>query len=124
MKTLYLIVPFAPLVGAIIAGLFGRAIGRSGAHWVTILSVLLSFLASCWIFFDVLRGNSFNGSVYTWITMVDTRLEIGFLFDRLSALMMVVVTFVSLWVNFCIIGYSVGELVSQRIFASIMQSTS
>ncbi len=67
MKALYLIVPFAPLAGAIVAGLFGRAIGRSGAHRVTILSVLLSFLVSCWIFFDVLQGNSFNGSVYTWI---------------------------------------------------------
>src|SRR6266850_263084 len=98
MKTLYLIVPFAPLVGAIIAGLFSRAIGRAGAHRVTIAAVLISFLASCWIFFDVLQGNSFNGSVYTWITMGDTRLEIGFLVDRLTALMMVVVTFVSLMV--------------------------
>ncbi len=119
MKTLYLIVPFAPLVGAIIAGLFGRAIGRSGAHWVTILSVLLSFLASCWIFFDVLRGNSFNGSVYTWITMGDTRLEIGFLIDRLSALMMVVVTFVSLMVHVYTIGYMAEDPGYQRFFAYI-----
>ncbi len=119
MKTLSLIVPFAPLAGAIIAGLFGRAIGRSGAHRVTILSVLLSFLASCWIFFDVLRGHSFNGSVYTWITMGDTRLEIGFLIDRLSALMMVVVTFVSLMVHVYTIGYMAGDPGYQRFFAYI-----
>src|SRR5260370_15258764 len=119
MKTLYLIVPFAPLAGAIVAGLFGRAIGRGGAHRVTILSVLLSFLASCWIFFDVLQGHSFNGSVYTWITMGDTRLEIGFLIDRLSALMMVVVTFVSLMVHVYTIGYMAEDPGYQRFFAYI-----
>jgi len=119
MKTLYLIVPFAPLAGAIIAGLFGRAIGRAGAHWVTILSVLISFLASCWIFTDVLQGNSFNGSLYTWITMGETRLEIGFLIDRLSALMMVVVTFVSLMVHIYTIGYMAEDPGYQRFFAYI-----
>ena len=67
MKTLYLIVPLAPLAGAIIAGLFGRAIGRAGAHWVTILSVAISFAASCAIFADVMAGHSFNGTVYTWL---------------------------------------------------------
>src|SRR5258708_37985465 len=115
MKTLYLIVPFAPLVGAIIAGLFGRAIGRSGAHWVTILSVLLSFLASCWIFFDVLRGNSFNGSVYNWITMGVTRLEIGFLFDRLSTLLKVSATLVSLLLRVYNIGCIATHTPSLRI---------
>jgi len=119
MKTLYLIVPFAPLVGAIIAGLFSRAIGRAGAHRVTIAAVLISFLASCWIFFDVLQGNSFNGSVYTWITMGDTRLEIGFLVDRLTALMMVVVTFVSLMVHIYTIGYMAEDPGYQRFFAYI-----
>src|SRR5512145_94382 len=98
MKALYLVIPFAPLVGAIVAGLFGKAIGRAGAHWVTIASVLLSFICSVVVFIDVLNGNLFNGPVYTWITMGETRLEIGFLIDRLSALMMVVVTFVSLMV--------------------------
>ena len=70
MKPLYLIVPFAPLVGAIIAGLFGRAIGRAGAHWVTILSVAVSFCASTVVFFDVLEGNTFNGALYTWLTEI------------------------------------------------------
>src|SRR5262245_41285712 len=109
MKTLYLIIPFAPLVGAIIAGLFGKAIGRAGAHWVTIISVFLSFIASSVVLVDVLNGNTFNGPVYTWITMGDTRLEIGFLIDRLSALMMVVVTFVSLMVHIYTIGYMADD---------------
>ena len=99
MKSIYLVIPFAPLAGAIIAGLFGRAIGRAGAHWVTILSVLISFVCSVIVFQDVLAGNVFNGSVYTWITSGETRLEIGFLIDRLTAIMMIVVTFVSLMVH-------------------------
>ncbi len=119
MKTLYLLIPFAPLAGSIIAGLFGRAIGRAGAHWVTILSVLISFLASCWVFADVLSGNLFNGPVYTWATIGDTRLEIGFLIDRLSALMMVVVSFVSLMVHVYTIGYMAGDPGYQRFFAYI-----
>ncbi len=119
MKTLYLLVPLAPLAGAIVAGLFGRVIGRAGAHRVTILSVLVSFLASCVILADVLQGNSFNGSVYTWITSGATRLEIGFLIDRLSALMMVVVSFVSLMVHVYTIGYMAEDPGYQRFFAYI-----
>jgi NADH-quinone oxidoreductase subunit L len=119
MKTLYLIVPFAPLAGAIIAGLFGRAIGRKGAHRVTILSVLVSFVASCAIFVEVLGGHSFNGSVYTWLTSGTTQLEIGFLIDRLSALMMVVVSFVSLMVHVYTIGYMAEDPGYQRFFSYI-----
>jgi NADH-quinone oxidoreductase subunit L len=119
IKTLSVIAAFAPLVGAIIAGLFGRAIGRAGAHWVTILSVALSFVCSVFIFIDVLGGRDFNGPVYTWITMGDTRLEIGFLIDRLSALMMAVVTFVSLMVHVYTIGYMADDPGYQRFFAYI-----
>jgi NADH-quinone oxidoreductase subunit L len=119
MKALYLVIPFAPLAGAIVAGLFGKAIGRAGAHWVTILSVLASFVCSVVVFMDVLNGNTFNGSLYTWITMGETRLEIGFLIDRLSALMMVVVTFVSLMVHVYTIGYMAGDPGYQRFFSYI-----
>ena len=115
MKTVYLLVPFAPLVGAIIAALSGRA----GAHRVTILSVLISFLASCWIFSDVLAGNSFNGSVYTFLTSGGTRFEIGFLIDRLTVLMMVVVSFVSLMVHIYTIGYMADDPGYQRFFSYI-----
>ncbi|HET7198180.1 MAG TPA: NADH-quinone oxidoreductase subunit L [Burkholderiales bacterium] len=119
MKELYLIIPFAPLAGAIIAGLGGRQVGRNGAHSVTIFGVLLSFLASCVVFADVLHGNSFNGTVYTWLTTGETRFEIGFLVDRLSALMMVVVTFVSLMVHIYTIGYMHDDPGYQRFFSYI-----
>ena len=119
MQKLYLLVPLAPLAGAIIAGLFGRAVGRSGSHWVTILSVAVSFAASCVVFVDVLNGNTFNGSVYTWLTSGETRFEIGFLIDRLSALMMVVVTFVSLMVHIYTIGYMAEDPGYQRFFGYI-----
>src|SRR5688572_18051424 len=119
MKTLYLLVPLAPLFGAIVAGLAGRAIGRAGAHWVTIVAVLASFLLSCVIFADVLNGNVFNGGVYTWLESGGTKLEIGFLIDRLSALMMIVVTFVSLMVHVYTIGYMAEDPGYQRFFAYI-----
>src|SRR5688572_17183816 len=95
MKALYLIVPFAPLVAAIIAGVFGKQVGRAGAHSVTIFAVLLSFLCSCVVFYDVLQGTRFNGPVYTWMTSGDAAFQIGFLIDPLTTFMTVVVTFVS-----------------------------
>jgi NADH-quinone oxidoreductase subunit L len=119
MKILYLAVPLAPLAGSLIAGLWGRAIGRAGAHRVTILAVLVSFVASCVVLADVLDGRTFNGSVYTWLTMGETRLEVVFLIDRLSALMMVVVTFVSLMVHVYTIGYMAGDPGYQRFFSYI-----
>ena len=119
MKALYLIVPFAPLVGAIIAGLFGRRIGRAGAHWVTILGVAISFVASVMVMREVLEGTTFNGPLYTWITMGEARLEVGFLVDRLSALMMIVVTFVSLMVHIYTIGYMAEDPGYQRFFSYI-----
>jgi NADH-quinone oxidoreductase subunit L len=119
VQTAYLLVPLAPLAGAILAGLFGRTLGRAGSHTVTILGVLVSFIASCWIFADVLQGNTFNGSVYTWLTSGGVKLEIGFLIDRLTALMMVVVTFVSLMVHVYTIGYMAEDPGYQRFFAYI-----
>ncbi len=119
MKTLYLLVPLAPLAGAIVAGLFGKAIGRAWSHRVTIFSVFLSFVLSVVIFRDVLNGNTFNGAVYTWVTSGEAKLEIGFLIDRLSALMMVVVTFVSLMVHVYTIGYMAEDPGYQRFFSYI-----
>src|SRR5687767_10455110 len=119
MKTIYLIIPFAPLIAAIIAGLFGRQVGRTGAHSVTIFAVLLSFLCSCVVLYDVMQGTRFNGPVYTWLASGGTRFEIGFLIDPLTALMMVVVTFVSLMVHVYTIGYMAGDPGYQRFFAYI-----
>jgi NADH-quinone oxidoreductase subunit L len=119
MKALYLIIPLAPLLGAIVAGLFGRQVGRAGAHWVTIVGVLVSCVCSVFVLMDVLNGTTFNGPVYTWATSGGTRLEIGFLIDNLTALMMVVVTFVSLMVHIYTIGYMAEDPGYQRFFSYI-----
>ncbi|OGA07573.1 MAG: NADH-quinone oxidoreductase subunit L [Betaproteobacteria bacterium RIFCSPLOWO2_02_64_14] len=119
MQTLYLTVALAPLAGALVAGLFGWAIGRRGAHWVTIAGMTVCTIGAAVVFVDVLSGNTFNGSVYTWLTTGNTRFEIGFLIDRLSATMMLVVSFVSLMVHVYTIGYMADDPGYQRFFAYI-----
>lgn len=119
MKFLYLLVPLAPLLGAIVAGLFGRTIGRAASHWVTIGGVAVSCLASVVILMDVLGGTTFNGSVYTWASVGGLKFEIGFLIDTLSATMMVVVTSVSLAVHVYTIGYMHDDPGYQRFFSYI-----
>ncbi|WP_350281902.1 NADH-quinone oxidoreductase subunit L [Nitrosomonas sp.] len=119
MENLYLLVPMAPLLGAIIAGLFGRRVGLIWSHRATIILVALSLISSIIIFIDVLQGNTYNGSVYTWLTSGETIFEIGFLIDTLSATMMVVVTSVSLMVHIYTIGYMHGDPGYQRFFSYI-----
>ncbi len=119
MQTLYLIIPLAPLFGAIVAGLFGRLVGRTGAHVVTIAGVAISFIASVLVFQDVREGNTFNGTVYTWMVLGDLSFEIGFLIDSLTAMMMLVVTFVSLMVHIYTIGYMHDDPGYQRFFSYI-----
>lgn len=119
MTNLYLLVPIAPLIGAIVAGFFGKSIGRTGAHTVTIAGVAVSLVASLIILADVLSGNTFNGSVYTWAQIAGLKLEIGFLIDTLSATMMVVVTSVSLMVHIYTIGYMHDDPGYQRFFSYI-----
>ncbi len=119
MKTAYLLVPFAPLVGAIIAGLFGRHIGRTLTHWVAILGVLVSLVASLVVMQDVLAGNVFNGTLYSWSVVGDLAFEVGFLIDSLTAMMMVVVTFVSLMVHIYTIGYMADDDGYTRFFSYI-----
>ena len=119
MHSLYLTVPLAPLAGALLAGLFGKTIGRTGAHSVTILGVAIAFIASLLIFQDVQAGNTYNGAVYTWLTSGNLHLEIGFLIDRLTVLMMLVVTFVSLMVHIYTIGYMAEDPGYQRFFSYI-----
>src|SRR5205085_1953836 len=119
MKELAVIIAFAPLVGAIVAGLGGRWLSRTGAHSVTIFSVLLSFLASCVVFYRALQGETLNATVYTWLTVADLRFVVGFLIDRLTSLMMVVVTFVSLMVHVYTIGYMAEDPGYKRFFSYI-----
>ncbi len=119
MKTAYLLAAFAPLAGALLAGLFGRTIGRAGAHTVTIAGVAIAFFASMWTLADVLQGNVFNGTVYSWATIGGVKLEVGFLIDTLTATMMCVVTFVSLMVHVYTIGYMADDPGYQRFFSYI-----
>lgn len=120
MKTLYLLIPLFPLVGAILAGIFGKVIGRAGAHWATILGVAAAFAGSVAVFMHLHNGGSpFNGKVYTWMTIDGIELNVGFLIDNLTAMMMLVVTFVSLMVHIYTIGYMKEDPGYQRFFSYI-----
>ena len=119
MQNLYLLVPLAPLVGAIFVGLFGKCMDRAWSHRITIALVAVSFFASLSIFNDVLAGNVFNGAVYTWMTSGDTSFQVGFLIDKLTVTMMLVVTFVSLMVHIYTIGYMDEDPGYQRFFSYI-----
>ncbi len=120
MQNVYLAIPLACLVGALIAGLLGWKIGRIGAHVAAILGVSVAFGLSLVVFQDVVsRGHVFNGTVYVWGVSGMIPMEIGFLIDPLSALMMVVVTFVSLMVHIYTIGYMRDDPGYQRFFSYI-----
>ncbi len=120
MERLLLIIVLAPLSAAIVAGLFGRWIGRAGAHTVTILGVATSFGLSAKVMWDTLHGAPvFDAAVYTWLVSDGIRMQVGFLIDRLSALMMVVVTFVSLMVHVYTIGYMRDDPGYTRFFSYI-----
>ncbi len=119
MQKLYLLVPLAPLFGAIMAGLFGWAIGRRASHFITILGMVVCLIASILVYQDVMAGNVFNGPVYTWLASGSIRFEIGFLIDPLSATMMIVVSFVSLMVHIYTIGYMAEDPGYQRFFSYI-----
>ena len=111
MENVYLTIALAPLAGSLVAGLFGGRIGRAGAHWVTTLGVGVSTLLSLWVVSRFIwhAEPAFNGTVYTWMVTDGMRLEVGFLVDRLTALMMGVVTFVSLMVHIYTIGYMADD---------------
>ena len=119
IQTLYLIVPLAPLAGALISGLLCMRIGNRAAHSVTILGMAVSTAGALAVFCDVLQGNTYNGPVYTWLVSGETHYEIGFLIDRLTAIMMVVVTFVSLMVHVYTIGYMHDDPGYNRFFSYI-----
>ena len=106
-----LAVPMAPLVGAVLAGLFGTKfggnhIGRKITHSLTILGVLVAFIISAMTLKSVVvNGARFNATLYEWMVVGGLKMEVGFLVDGLTAMMMCVVTFVSLMVHIYTIGY-------------------
>jgi len=121
MYYFYLSIVLAPLAAAVVVGLFGKRIGRSGAHWLTILAVGLSCALSVFVLTEMLVGGAAaeNISVYTWAVTDGLKMEVGFLVDRLTALMMAVVTFVSLMVHIYTIGYMHDDPGYQRFFSYI-----
>ena len=121
MEDILLTIVLAPLLASVIAGLFGGRIGRAGAHRLTILAVGVSFVLSVWILEGLISGRlqPYDGTVYTWGVSDGLHMEVGFLVDRLSALMMTVVTFVSLMVHIYTIGYMHEDPGYQRFFSYI-----
>ena len=121
MEIIYLAIPLASLFGAIVAGFFGKAIGRRGAHSVTIAGVSVSFILSLIAFNHLVLegGEVFNQTVYTWMVSDGLRFEVGFLVDALTVTMMVVVTSVSLMVHIYTIGYMEHEEGYERFFSYI-----
>ena len=111
MKTIYLIIVLAPLIGAIVAGFAGRSIGRKGAHWVASTGVGISMVLSFFVLkrFVVDGQAVFDESIYTWMVSDGLKMEIGFLVDSLTAMMMAVVTFVSFCVHIYTIGYMADD---------------
>ena len=118
-QSLLLTVPLAPLAGALIAGLAGRWVGRRGAHFFTILGVFVAFVCSAVVLKQVAAGARFEGTIYPWMVLGKLVMEVGFLVDGLTAMMMVVVTFVSLMVHVYTIGYMDGDPGYQRFFSYI-----
>ncbi len=120
-----LTIALAPLVGAIVAGVLGTSfggnvIGRRASHSITILGVLISFVLSAMTLQSVVTdGARFNETIYTWMVVGNLKMEIGFLVDGLTAMMMCVVTFVSLMVHLYTIGYMEEDEGYNRFFAYI-----
>src|SRR5579863_1166588 len=118
---LLLAIPLLPLLAALLAGLGGRLIGRTGAHLVTIAGVAVSFLLSLSVLRDVYFGGApvYDAPVYTWLVSDGMAMHVGFLIDRLTTLMMVVVSFVSLCVHVYTIGYMRDDPGYTRFFSYI-----
>lgn len=122
---LLLAISLAPLLGSIVAGLFGtgffgRQVSRAGSHGITIALVAFSTLASFYVLYQIVaNGAYFNETIYTWTVIGSIPIEIGFLVDSLTATMMVVVTSVSLMVHIYTIGYMVDDPGYQRFFSYI-----
>ena len=119
--TVLLLIPLLPLIAAFLAGVFGRVIGRAGSHWVCILGVAFSCALSLYVLKQIYWDGvpTYNAPVYTWLISDGMQMDVGFLVDRLTVLMMSVVTFVSLCVHVYTIGYMEDDPGYQRFFAYI-----
>jgi NADH-quinone oxidoreductase subunit L len=119
-QTLLLSIVLAPLLGSIIAGLFGKQVGRVWAHRAAVYGVGIAFFLSVWVLKLVaIDGETYNQQVYQWLQSGSLSLEVGFMVDALTAMMMVVVTFVSLMVHIYTIGYMYDDDGYARFFSYI-----
>ena len=121
MEEVYLTIVLAPLFSALVAGLFGAQIGKAGAHWITIIGVTVSFVLSLLVLKDMVLDGAevYNETIYRWASVGGIPMEVGFLMDHLTALMITVVTFVSLAVHVYTIGYMSDDAGYQRFFSYI-----
>jgi len=119
--SILLIIALAPLVGCLLAGFLGKQIGRAGAHSVTILGLAISCALSFYVLYQLVWGGAANydQNLYTWFEIGKFNASVGFMVDRLTAMMMVVVTFVSLLVHVYTIGYMADDDGYQRFFSYI-----
>ena len=114
-----LLIVLLPLIAAAVVGLGGRYLPRASAHWLTIAGVGGAFVLSAFVFKATLNGYTANYNLYTWLTSGELQFNVGFLIDNLTAMMMVVVTFVSLMVHVYTIGYMSEDPGYSRFFSYI-----
>jgi len=120
IKTLSLITLLAPLLGSLIAGWAGRFVGKRGAHWVTIILMVISFFCAVAVFkLVVMDSQSFTGTIYTWGISGRFDFTMGFMIDNLTAVMMTIVTFVSMVVHLYSVGYMADDPSNQRFFSYV-----
>ncbi len=119
LPNICLFIVLLPLLAAAVVGLFGSKLLRATAHWLTIGAVGTSFALSVYMLSSTLDGYTFNGNLYTWLTSGDIQFHVGFLIDNLTAMMMVVVTFVSLMVHIYTVGYMAEDPGYTRFFSYI-----
>ena len=119
--TILLTIALAPLVGCVLAGFLGKFLGRAGSHSVTILGVAISCALSFYVLYQLTLGGAetYNQNIYTWFQIGHFNASVGFLVDRLTAMMLVVVSFVSLLVHVYTIGYMADDDGYKRFFSYI-----
>ncbi len=119
-QAIILTIILLPLAASLIAGFWGKTIGRAGAHWVTSVAVGIALALSSYILYVMLKGAPiFNGNIYSWAVSGNFHFNVGLLIDNLTAVMLVIVTFVSFLVHIYSIGYMEGEAGYQRFFSYI-----
>ena len=119
LPTICLFIVLLPLTAAVVVGLFGRQLPRAAAHFITIAAVGAAFALSAYVLNATLNGFHVNYNLYTWLQSGNLQFNVGFLIDNLTAMMMVVVTFVSLMVHIYTVGYMAEDPSYSRFFSYI-----